>query len=326
MISKEKRFNAAEGFINLAGLRDRLPDQGQKTKEANDQAGKEANAGAIASFERKNREYKRLDDAVAQDIIERRLGPEKIKCLIESIIDKEWSKRHLSLNLEYIEFMIPDLARLLLELEPDLASYDTIISDDSSGRLPSLLFRKIINKKRQALDLPRVKVSFISNGRSQGDRPDLRAIRLMKLCRFFEKKREEIGRALLVTEYIDSGNSINGLVRVLEAAGIDFDLAAISTRYEIGEYGSKALAKHLRYGGVSEGGLFFHRHFGSGVIRDSLANEDANEGLHPLSRKKYLETLGRPDSAKQAANEQSLINLARENISFLADGLYPLVK
>jgi len=205
---------------------------------------------------------------------------------------------------QYIEAMVEDFARLLVELKDKLEGYDTIISDDSSGRLPAIVLRRIINKKRKAANLPEVNTFFVASGRH-----NFRAIR-NKMLDFFNKKKDGIGKALLVSEYISSGGSIEQLVKVMEEVGLDFDLSVISIEEEPDHYAGKDFVKHLIYGGVNSGGLYFYGHGGTGVIKDEYAGKSARS-IHPIKNPKVF---------------QQKINSTRENMNFLADELYSLVE
>ncbi|MFA6593756.1 MAG: hypothetical protein WCT16_00705 [Candidatus Buchananbacteria bacterium] len=195
--------------------------------------------------------------------------------------------------------LVRDLARLILELKDKLADYDTIISDDASGRLPSLFFRKIINRQKKKSGQKGVKTFFASGGQHE-DKVIMNGLR-----EFFTKNREQLGKVLLVTEYIDSGFSISRLIDILQRAGVDFDLAAVSLYYDVDEYKTRPqLRRHLRYGGVNNGGLYFYSYYGRGVVKTPSK-------IHPI---------------RSGSVPQQEINNSRKNISYLADQLAVLAE
>jgi hypothetical protein len=122
----------------------------------------------------------------------------------------------------------------------------------ASGRLPSLFFRKIINKKKKKENKEGVKTFFVSSGRHENEEI------LSGLEEFFVKNKDKIGKALLITEYIESGRSICRLINILDKVGIDFDLVAISMYGDLVQYDDlPQLYSRLIYGGENNGGLFF---------------------------------------------------------------------
>ncbi len=118
----------------------------------------------------------------------------------------------------------------------DRGEYDTLISDDASGRMHALVLRKIINERNRKLhpELPPeetdIKTRFVAGGRHSGEITK-------KLMDFFQKLKPEVKKkALLVTEYIETGGSIAWLARLLSDAGIEFDIAADSSRQSSKSY------------------------------------------------------------------------------------------
>jgi hypothetical protein len=128
------------------------------------------------------------------------------------------------------------LARLVLELSDRMLGYDSILSDDTSGRIPSLLLRRLINKKRRDAGIKdSIPTYFIAGGRSLqgwqfGEFAGINNREEVK--EFVIEKRGELGRTLVVTEFICSGESIERLATILDDCGVDYDVAAVSVRDE----------------------------------------------------------------------------------------------
>lgn len=197
--------------------------------------------------------------------------------------------------------IIESLARLVIKLERDLPSYDTILSDDTGGRLPSLFLRKIIDRVRSKNKLELVKTYFLATGRHGLIKKD-EAVK-----NFLASKKKEIGKALVVTEYIESGDSIVKIMKLLEELGINFDVACVSAKY--GEEGyiykleQAGIFKRIRYGKtttISKTGMeFYDRKWIDGV-------------------KKAIGSLSPHPEVASLYDRDELIQ-ARKDINFLVD-------
>lgn len=86
------------------------------------------------------------------------------------------------------------------QLNPSLASYDLVVGDDVSGRLPAILYWRLANARRLQNGLPRASIRFI-NGRwgRNGD--------LLPDCAFRPEPADG-SRSLIVTEHIQTGASV----------------------------------------------------------------------------------------------------------------------
>lgn len=170
--------------------------------------------------------------------------------------------------------MLQSLARLVVEIRERIPQYDTVISDEASGRLPALLLYKIINQKRAEEEKPAARIRFVSAGyfrKKAGDMGGPQANRATE--KFFRKNKDILsGRTLLVSEYIQSGKSILSLVKILERTGANFDLAVVSCRKP--EAYDRAIRKRLFYGQIGGvGAAFYNRHNLTGVVK--------GRGVHP---------------------------------------------
>jgi hypothetical protein len=195
-------------------------------------------------------------------------------------------------------------ANLALQLRDKLDSYETVLSDDASGRIVSRVFETVINKARKEKKEEFAPTYFLAGGR---DMDNTEAITE------FLREKGNLGKTLLVTENINKGKSISRIIGILSELGIDFDLATPSINEKLKDEMPEAL-DHLR----EEGRLYFGR-FGppaflfhgqrdfSGVIKDR-----GQKSAHPR--------VIRPDVRKQDRIKQS-----RDNASILADRLYKLI-
>lgn len=200
--------------------------------------------------------------------------------------------------------LIRSLAGLVLKLKEKLPQYDTIISDDASGRLVSLMLRRIINKKKEGPEQDRVPIYFIAGGEHYYKSVD------EPIGEFIDdeiKKRNGLGKTLLATEYIESGNGIYKLIKILEDKGIDFDVAAVSIINKP-KYYKDNLTKRLYYGEIGSSGLELYNKYGfSGVIKDY-----SRETAFPV---------------KYKASSPAIVRKTRtEGVNVLADRLSDLIK
>ncbi len=167
------------------------------------------------------------------------------------------------------------LARLVIELEKEIPNYDTLLSDDASGRLVTRFLREVINKKREAVGKPRVQTYFIAGG--------WQALNAEYIQEFIRQKKSSIHKALLVTELVGTGESANRLVKIFEQEGLDFDVAAVTVHLDFlnsdfiyaEEVGG--LVKRLRYGDDrNRAGVSFYDKPFTGVTKRGVT------GAHPV--------------------------------------------
>ncbi len=170
----------------------------------------------------------------------------------ESFIAEHFDLKELTseLAIKLPERTVKSFIRLALELRDELPDYDSIVSDESSGRLPALFFRRLI--KRIKGDGGALDTSFIAyNNNSRRQVAE-------KLAEFLKEKKPKWKKTLLVTEYISSGIGISSLIDKMIQQGMDFDLATLSILKNPDEYADKPeLLQRLRFGSVGNAGLDF---------------------------------------------------------------------
>ncbi len=170
----------------------------------------------------------RVPDHIAKKQIEKEIDFDKLQSKLNKksvfLLDRD-----LYFNEE--DLFLKALARLIYELKPNIEEYDTILSDDASGRLVSLLIRKIANEARKFLDKKPIKAFFIASGRRFDDYNKEQLgwqEREMAVKKFLIENSHKFGKTLVVTEQIVEGQSIEILAPLLQDAGIKFDVAAAS--------------------------------------------------------------------------------------------------
>jgi hypothetical protein len=98
------------------------------------------------------------------------------------------------------------IASTTLAILDDADKFTTIVGEDTSGRIPALILAKAVNIIRERHGLPRARRLFVS-GRISEDRVP-----------HFESLGDD-DHALVVTEYICSGGSVNNALHALNRVG-----------------------------------------------------------------------------------------------------------
>ncbi len=101
---------------------------------------------------------------------------------------------------------------------------------------------------------------------------------------FIARKKPSMGKVLLVTEFIETGASINSIAERLDRQDIDFDIASASVSSRFFNHktnkGLRSLLERLRYGTVGKAGLaFYFSQSSTGVIKDLQSGS-----AHPAKR------------------------------------------
>lgn len=201
--------------------------------------------------------------------------------------------------------VVKAFASLTLQLKESLGRYDTVLSDDSSARIVTRVLDDLINQKRREEKEKFAPTYFLAGGRETSNTEEIKK---------FLQEKGDLGKTLLVTEYISTGVSLVRLTDILKDLGIDFDVAALSVRpgtendlpgslQEIRENGQ------LYVGEVGKSGLsgFYDEEKMAGVIKDR-----GQTSPHPRAV--------RPDMRDQEA-----VKRVRQDAAILADRLYSLL-
>lgn len=106
----------------------------------------------------------------------------------------------------------------------DGGEYDTLISDDVGGRIPTLILRKIIKKHNPEKKLG---TFFIASGKTYLPTP-ANAKKYEQLQEYLKKVTDKTKKALVVTQFIFTGETLIRLADALKEAGVnDFDMATV---------------------------------------------------------------------------------------------------
>lgn len=201
-----------------------------------------------------------------------------------------------------IEYMAEELK----ELEPSMISavekikdaidgeeYDALIGDDASGRIPTLVLREVMRQRMEKMhpDLEpeekrkKLQTYFVAGGRRPGgiSREEKEENKWLSeqldkdLADFFEKIKPDIKRrALFVTEHISTGESLAAISKLMEKAGIPFDIvsARAEATFSGTELENEAERGHKTFiGGFGEELGIYKKNRYSGVVKNRQRGE-----------------------------------------------------
>lgn len=210
-------------------------------------------------------------------------------------------------NITYgrIEVLKYPISRILENLSEQIKSgkFNVIIGDDASGRIPTLIIRKTLELIYRKINKKVPKTLFLAGAGQPG----------FATPEGYEKKRklvdEYIGaqkfnnsdHVLIVTDTINTGNSLMPLTEALEAKSVSYDIATIATA---GSVSQSALIRKLGVApvvGVDVAPAIYGMHMYGGVVKDS-------EELH--ARRLHHDS-----------KDMEIIALARKDVDLLADEL-----
>ncbi|MEK7508752.1 MAG: hypothetical protein AAB568_02755 [Patescibacteria group bacterium] len=232
-------------------------------------------------------------DASEEEKLKKKIEESSFNSEINRLISEEIVSHRLG-NLSVIESM----AILALKLEKDLLNYDTIISDDASGRLVSLFLRELVDKKRKESGKPDVQTYFISGG-AEG---------ITKKEEFLRGKKDKLGRVLLVTEYVVTGEHVGALACLLEKLGVNFDMAALSAVMPK-KYGDKKII----FGSKGSVGIDLWNYPQVAGVYTKVGGIKKHV-LHP----RHIRHITKEDPESTVFFEQETINEARQDIKDIA--------
>lgn len=134
--------------------------------------------------------------------------------------------RTLVASLEKPMFKICD------ELKPGFENqdYGIIVGDDTSGRVPTLAVKGVSDYISEKVGAEKVPTVFLQAGTKVNDEDIVEQLKARVL-----PSKDKLGgkKALIVTEYIQSGKSINRLMNIFSTHGVSFDVVSISVSSEL---------------------------------------------------------------------------------------------
>jgi hypothetical protein len=150
------------------------------------------------------------------------------------------SKPYHFKGMEQIE---PAMAKVVAQLKKEIESgqYDTLISDDVGGRIPTLVMRAVMKRKNPNQDL---RAYFVSGGQYLDPSKNVPDIdRKKELSKYLSRVKPK-KRALIVTQYAHSGKSLGHLTEAVRNSGIeDFDV--VIAQYEDSTFNSDKIYSNM---------------------------------------------------------------------------------
>lgn len=268
------------------------------------------------------------------------MGRKRLVCFFEKLVlkfeamkietaffEKEQGKAVESrkLHFEEIEELREPIRSLLSELRDkiDAGKYGLIVGDDASGRIPTIIFNKIIGGlyKTRGIKLPQT--LFFAGSRSfSSEELERKTLAVSNnLQENIRKSRIDKNlEALIVTDTIATGSSLKHICKALEENGIRFDIVTIglfSPAEDVEKFlGGKVLSA------MSEPPEVCQQRFKgfSGVEKSSSST--FSESIKKLKRKLW-ESWGTSEEGVQMVIQDQAENerIAREDADILAKDL-----
>lgn len=189
--------------------------------------------------------------------------------------------------------------------------FGLIIADDTSARLPGLVLREVASEVSRREGKPVAPLFFIDAGsRSTKEQIEERAANISERVKGQENKK-----ALVVTELMHSGYSMEFLYNGLRVEGISADIAALEAANDkyynihLSPDSTLFIARNI---GETKSSLH-QRAFLTGVVRDPKTTE-----IEPL----------KSDDPKQQEANMEMVTRARQDVHLMAqraiDRIYPI--
>ena len=260
-------------------------------------------------------------------------------------------------NFKELEAIEPAMISLISQMKEKIqnGNYDTLISDEAGGRIPTLIIRKVIKTLHPELEL---KTFFVSAGHStpydQTERyENLREYLVQNIIKDEQK-------ALIITQFLFTGKSLYRFISILKEAGLNnFDLAAMNAYVNHIEsvldelkqllpqgnkfyYGTNSWntlnEEHEKFGGVRKSTQHYLPHPERAVdiinregrqisdedwkkifgISDRMTLKEKQDNLdNPVGIAEYERQVHKPLTEEEEKQIQQNINLARKDVDLL---------
>jgi hypothetical protein len=228
--------------------------------------------------------------------------------------EKEEEEKTQGFHYQQIAEMKSPTEKILKQIAPKIEAgeYRLIIGDESSGRIPALLFSKIINGMYDERGFLHPSVKFLAGSRFlKGAEKEAKKA---DIARFFDRIKisqivERGTRALVVTDTIASGASLDPLIETLKENGVELDVVSVGD--ETYNDMEKKWGENVYYGMRGTPRIYTSRLGGT---------QKEPTDLFSVSEKKNT-FLGVGSEEDRKRNVQERINNARADVSFLANNI-----
>ena len=134
-----------------------------------------------------------------------------------------------------IEQLKLPIQEIILQLRDKIekGEYGYVVGDDASGRIPTLIFSNFLKSVYREKGFSDPETFFFAGGKStEKEINKLKRKAMEKAIKNYQESglKNNVGkRALLLTEYIVTGESLVVICDALENSGISFDIATVSS-------------------------------------------------------------------------------------------------
>lgn len=144
-------------------------------------------------------------------------------------IDKRFLLQRIKPPFNRVE-IFDAFEKIVSEIKPHMHLYDTIVGDDASGRLPTLVMANLIGRKRIQQGLSSPSVFFLSGGTNIANETVARDT-IKEISDLIDKdSNKEKRKILIVTEYMNSGESMRILVDEFNKHSVFPDICTLETQ------------------------------------------------------------------------------------------------
>lgn len=186
-------------------------------------------------------------------------------------------------NMEIAELENP-IIEILRQIREKIeqGSYNLVIGDDASGRIPALIFNRILENIYQRHGIDKPKLIFLAGSTDLFDQ-DILVEKVSKikdyLLQVFERLKltqqlQDGGRQVLIaTETISHGSSLNALAKALTELGVRYDIASVGfnqTNPDERQIVERKLGARIYFGQTHNPAVMYKPSF-SGVTKERTA-------------------------------------------------------
>ena len=219
--------------------------------------------------------------------------------------DEQQSEKLGEYDERIIDALFEPTQKILEELRPEIEgkTYQLVIGDDASGRLPALLIWQTLRELAEKKETLRPQVRFIAGTRHYSKEGPVGMKKKHKVLEYIQGLKKDIPdlrRVLIVTDTIASGQSLEPLAQSLREVGVEYDIATIALMNNQQGVEQKLSGRVIAGGTWRDDSVYIKYHLG-GVVKD-IQDLHARRNIH-------------------SKHEQRIVNATREEITHLAHQL-----